>query len=130
MPSFDCLIRISDITDDNVFDVSDDVFTLDNFTSVEDYFGDGIPTEYNLIQNFPNPFNPATIIKYQIPELGLVTLKVYDALGSEIATLVNEEKPIGNYTVEFDATELSSGIYFYRIQAGSFVQTKKMVLLR
>jgi len=96
------------------------------------------PISFSLSQNYPNPFNPITIIKYQIPELSLITLKVYDVLGSEIATLVNEEKPIGNYTVEFDATELSSGIYFYRIQAGSpsagsgqsFVETKKMVLLR
>ena len=88
------------------------------------------PVSFSLSQNYPNPFNPVTIIKYQIPELGLITLKVYDVLGSEIATLVNEEQPIGNYTVEFDATELSSGIYFYRIQAGSFVETKKMMLLK
>jgi len=83
-----------------------------------------------LIQNYPNPFNPATTIKYSIPELSFVILKVYDVLGNEIAILVNEEKPIGNYEVEFDATTLPSGIYFYRLQAGSFVETKKMVLMK
>jgi len=90
------------------------------------------PNEYTLFQNYPNPFNPTTTIKYQIPELSFVTLKVYDVLGNEIATLVNEEKPAGNYTVEFriDNLELSSGIYFYQIRAGNFVETKKMVLLR
>jgi hypothetical protein len=85
---------------------------------------------YNLEQNYPNPFNPNTTINYQIPELSFVTLKVYDVLGSEITTLVNEEKPVGSYEVEFDATILSSGVYFYRLQAGSFVETKKMVLMK
>jgi len=130
MHSFYCLFRISDITDENIFDVSDDVFTIDIFVSVENYFGDGIPTEYNLIQNFLNPFNPSTTIYYSIPELSFVTLKVYDLLGSEVRTLVKEEKPVGNYEVEFDATDILSGGYFYRIKAGSFVQTKKMALLK
>ncbi len=86
--------------------------------------------EFVLEQNYPNPFNPATIIKYQIPQLSFVTLKVYDVLGNEITNLVNEEKPIGSYEVEFNGMELPSGIYFYRLQAGSFVETKKMVLLK
>lgn len=98
--------------------------------SVEDYFGDRIPTEYNLNQNFPNPYNPITTIKYQIPEFSFVTLKVYDVLGNEVAILVNEEKPIGNYGIEFDATTLPSGIYFYRLRAGDFIETKKMILLK
>ena len=89
-----------------------------------------IPDNYSLKQNYPNPFNPITTIKYQIPELNFVTIKVFDVLGSEIATLVNEEEPIGSYQIEFDATILSSGVYFYRIQAGSFVETKKMVLMK
>jgi len=95
------------------------------------------PEEIYLSQNYPNPFNPTTTIKYQLPEFSFVTLKVYDVLGSEIALLVNEEKPMGSYEVEFDASKLSSGVYFYRLQAvpngrqaGSFVVTKKMVLLR
>ena len=89
-----------------------------------------IPIEYSLSQNYPNPFNPTTTITFQIPELSFVTLKVYDVLGNKIATLVNEEKPVSSYEVEFNATTLPSGIYFYRVQAGTFVETKKMVLLK
>jgi hypothetical protein len=89
-----------------------------------------MPLSFNLSQNYPNPFNPSTKIKYQIPELSFVTLKVYDVLGNEVAALVNEEKPVGSYELEFNATSLPSGIYFYRLQAGSFVETKKMVLLK
>jgi hypothetical protein len=104
---------------------------LDPPVSVEDDEIDGgIPAEFTLLQNYPNPFNPTTKINYQIPELSFVTLKIYDILGSEIATLVNEEKPIGSYEFEFDATALPSGIYFYRLQAGSFVETKKMILIK
>jgi hypothetical protein len=88
------------------------------------------PNDYALYQNFPNPFNPTTIIKYLIPELSFVTLKVFDVLGNEIKTLLVEEKPIGSYEVEFDAIGLPSGIYFYRLQAGDFIETKKMILLK
>jgi len=88
------------------------------------------PVEYSLEQNYPNPFNPATTITFQIPETGIVTLKVYDVLGNEVATLVSKEKPAGNYEIEFDGTNLPSGIYFYQLRAGSFVQTKKMVLMK
>jgi hypothetical protein len=89
-----------------------------------------IPTRYILYQNYPNPFNPTTTIKYQIPELSFITLKVYDVLGDEVITLVNEEKPIGSYEVEFYGIGIVSGVYLYRIQAGSFVETKKMVLMK
>jgi PKD repeat protein len=89
-----------------------------------------LPTKFMLYNNYPNPFNPSTVIKYQIPELNFVTLKVYDVLGNLVTTLVNEEKVIGNYEVEFIGDELTSGIYFYRLQAGSFVETKKMVLMK
>jgi photosystem II stability/assembly factor-like uncharacterized protein len=88
------------------------------------------PALFELKQNYPNPFNPSTVINYQLPVSGDVTLKVYDVLGNEIATLVNEEKPAGSYEVEFNASELSSGIYFYKLQAGDFVETKKMILLK
>lgn len=98
-------------------------------TGVEE-LENGVPKFYNLSQNFPNPFNPSTTIKFQIPKDGFVTLKIYDVLGKEIATLVNEEEASGNYKVDFNASQLSSGIYFYRIQAGEFSQTKKMILLR
>ena len=99
-----------------------------------------IALEFSLSQNYPNPFNPSTKIKYSIPSAnnpllggargGLVTLKVYDILGNEIAILVNEEQTAGNYEVEFNATKLSSGVYFYRLQVGSFNQTEKMILLK
>jgi hypothetical protein len=102
-------------------------FNFDHPTSLEN---EEIPVEYPLYQNYPNPFNPITTIKYQIPELTFVTIKVFDVLGNEIDLLVNAEKPIGSYEVEFDGSELTSGIYFYKIQAGDFVETKKMVLLR
>jgi len=88
------------------------------------------PLSFSLSHNYPNPFNPTTTINYQIPEQSFVTLKVYDVLGSEIETLVDQEKPKGNYEVEFNATNLSSGVYFYRLRAGDFVETKKMVLMK
>ena len=98
------------------------------------------PNKFSLSQNYPNPFNPTTSIRYTISRRQFVTIKVYDVLGNEIATLVNEEKPIGSYEDEFsgiggsasggDAHILPSGIYFYRLQAGSYIETKKMVLLR
>jgi len=89
-----------------------------------------LPSEYSLSQNYPNTFNPTTKIRYEIPEGSFITIKVYDVLGREISTLLNEEKPAGSYEVEFEASQLTSGIYFYRLQAGSFVETKKMVLMK
>ncbi len=93
--------------------------------------------DFKLEQNYPNPFNPTTNIKYSILKESFVTLKVYDILGKEITTLVNEKKPLGNYSVNFNAINLPSGVYFYRMQAipegrqaGSFVSTKKFVLLK
>ncbi|NNG26803.1 MAG: T9SS type A sorting domain-containing protein [Ignavibacteriaceae bacterium] len=98
-------------------------------TGVENEFSGSIDS-YNLFNAFPNPFNPNTTIKYQIPELSIVTLKVYDMLGNEIETMVDEEKSIGTYAIEFDATSLPSGIYFYQLQTPNFTQTKKMILLK
>jgi hypothetical protein len=88
------------------------------------------PNNFYLFQNYPNPFNPITKIKYSTPKSGLVSLKVYDILGNEIAILVNEEKLSGIYEVQFNASNLSSGIYFYQLQAGDFISTKKLVLLK
>ena len=85
---------------------------------------------FSLEQNFPNPFNPTTLISWQLAVGSLVTLKVYDVLGNEIATLVNEEKAAGEYEVEFNATELSSGVYFYVFRAGLICKTIKMILAR
>jgi hypothetical protein len=88
-------------------------------------------TEFILEQNYPNPFNPNTVIKYQIPITSQVTLKVYDILGNEIATLVNEEKSEGNYSYSFTpSATLSSGIYFYQLKTDNFIHTKKMLLLK
>jgi hypothetical protein len=87
-------------------------------------------SDFNLSQNYPNPFNPITTISWYIPVKSHVTLKIYDVLGKEIATLVNEEKSAGNYQFEFDASQLSSGTYFYTLHAGDFIQTNKMVLLK
>lgn len=92
-----------------------------NFTNVDKYF---------LEQNYPNPFNPGTKISFSIPSSDFVSLKVYDVIGKEVATLVDDVKSEGNYNVEFDASSLPSGIYFYKIRAGHFVETKKMVLLK
>jgi len=89
-----------------------------------------IPTDYTLSQNYPNPFNPLTIIKYSIPEIQFVTLKVFDVLGSEIAILINEEKPAGTYEVEWNANGLPSGVYFYQLKTEGYVETKKMILMR
>ncbi|RPI18436.1 MAG: T9SS C-terminal target domain-containing protein [Ignavibacteriae bacterium] len=88
------------------------------------------PLTFALAQNFPNPFNPATSIKYQIPKAEFVTIKVFDIMGKEVATLVNEKKEAGYFDVVFDGTNVASGIYFYKIEAGSFVDTKKMILVK
>jgi hypothetical protein len=88
------------------------------------------PAEYNLSQNYPNPFNPTTVINYSIPKAGHVTIKVYNVLGKEVATLVNEEKPAGTYAVNFSAQHYSSGVYYYTISAGNFSATKKMILMK
>jgi len=106
-------------------------------TSVEDDVNTTIPTEFSLEQNYPNPFNPTTKIKFTIPSVtlsevegSLATMKVYDVLGREVATLVNEEKPEGTYEVEWNAAGLPSGVYFYRLLAGEYVNIKKMILLK
>lgn len=88
------------------------------------------PFTYDLSQNYPNPFNPSTTISWQLKNDGLVTIKIYDQLGKEVATLVNEEKAAGSYEIEFNASELASGVYYYRINAGTFVDTKKMILMK
>ncbi|MCL4550142.1 MAG: alpha-amylase family glycosyl hydrolase [Bacteroidetes bacterium] len=91
-----------------------------------------LPAQYYLSQNYPNPFNSSTVISYQLPVAGYVTLKVYDVLGREVATLINQVQNTGNYKVEFDSNQfhLSSGVYFYRIETDKFVQSKKMILLK
>ncbi len=100
---------------------------LTNFINTETE----IPDRYFLSQNYPNPFNPKTIIKYKCSIFNFVTLKVYDVLGNEIRTLVNENKPPGNYRVEFDGADYPSGIYFYRLEVnGNIIDTKRMLLIK
>lgn len=91
---------------------------------------ESVPTEFSLEQNYPNPFNPTTTLKFNIPHSAFVALRVYDALGREVSTLVNEVKPPGTYEVKWDASGFASGVYMYRLQAGQYVVTKKMILIR
>jgi len=107
--------------------IDDLELSMDVVSDVEDQTQ---PLTFQLEQNYPNPFNPSTRIKYQIAENDFVSLKVYDVLGNEVATLVNEEQTMGNYSATFNASSLSSGTYFYKLQTGSFVETKKMVLMK
>nr|MBP9121179.1 T9SS type A sorting domain-containing protein [Ignavibacterium sp.] len=86
--------------------------------------------EFNISQNYPNPFNPSTKITYNIPQRSNVSLRIYDVLGKEIATLVNEQKEAGTYNIQFDASKLSSGVYIYSIQAGDFLESRKMILMK
>lgn len=88
------------------------------------------PEDFVLYQNYPNPFNPTTTFGFRIPDFGFVNLKIYDALGKEVANLVDEEKSPGEYDVKFDASGLTSGIYFYKLEAGIYSSTKKMILLK
>jgi len=99
-------------------------------SDVQEELNEQVPNNYSLSQNYPNPFNPTTTIKFSIPNSQFVILEVYDILGSEVATLVNEEKSPGNYDVKFDGSNLSSGVYFYRLSAGVFSKTKKFVLMK
>ena len=95
-----------------------------------DHGSQGVPSQFALEQNYPNPFNPTTVIDYQLPVNSFVTLKVYDVLGREVATLVDGQKSAGYYQTTFDGSRFASGVYFYRIQAGTFTVVKKFVLMK
>ncbi len=105
-------------------------YITDTTNVVNVYSESNIINSFSLSQNYPNPFNPSTSIQYTISNRQFVILKVLDVLGREVATLLNEEKPAGEYEIEFNASELGSGVYFYKIQAGAFVEVKKMVLMK
>jgi hypothetical protein len=89
-----------------------------------------VVSDFNLEQNYPNPFNPSTTIKFSVATNEFVTLKVYDVLGNEVTTLVNEQRAPGTYEVRFDAGSLASGMYVYKLQAGNFTQTRKLLLMK
>ncbi len=89
-----------------------------------------VPQSTSLVQNYPNPFNPSTTIKYELPTSSMVRLSVYDILGREVSVPVNERRDAGVHEVKFDASGLSSGVYLYRIEVGSFVETKKLILMK
>jgi hypothetical protein len=101
-----------------------------NGTSTGIYTSSAIRTTYQLQQNYPNPFNPTTKIQFSIPKSGIVRLSIYNILGQEVASLLNQELSQGLYSVNFDASNLDNGVYIYSIQAGDFSQTKKMILLK
>jgi hypothetical protein len=102
----------------------------DIVSDVKDQSNDQLPERTILYQNYPNPFNPTTLIGFSISDRGFVSLKVYDVLGKQVTTIVNEEKLAGTYQIEFDGSKLPSGVYFYRLIAGSYIQTKKLLLLK
>jgi hypothetical protein len=119
------------------YDIYGSIFDLSTVVSVEENDEVKLPNQFSLSQNYPNPFNPVTKIKYSIPvgtycntPLRSVSLKIFDILGKEVATLVNEEKPAGNYEIEFDGSNLSSGVYFYQLSTYGEVETKKLILMK
>jgi hypothetical protein len=121
-------------TDIAITSTSDSLYVLYNLgggtVGIQSEETEEIPTSFSLAQNFPNPFNPTTTIQFSLPNSGDVTLKIYNLLGEEVKTLVEEYKDAGKHSVQFKANNLASGIYFYRLQAGNFVQTKKMIVLK
>jgi len=115
------LYRLKQIDTDGSFEYSD---------IVEISFRKYLPYKFELMQNYPNPFNPSTTIKFGLPEAGKVKIKIYNSLGELVSLLKDQEMPAGNHGVEFDASYLSSGIYYYRIEAGEYFETKKMILIK
>ena len=105
------------------------VYNSEGITSIKNGINERLE-EFTLYQNYPNPFNPSTTISYSIPEKSQVELKVYDVLGREVSKLVNKVQPAGNHEVQFKVSNLGSGVYFYQIRAGNFVESKKMVILK
>ncbi len=104
--------------------------TIDLVTSVEQIEDELLPTEFRLDQNYPNPFNPSTTIRFALPKTSNVTIKIYDVLGRQVATLVDEKYQPGVYKIIFEAGELASGLYIYRIQTEGFTQSRKLMLLK
>lgn len=125
-----CRMKITNFNNPDEFAISDSAFSILEPSGILDQIDNQIPDEFYLLQNYPNPFNPSTTINFGLKEAASVTLKIYDINGQLIATLLDEYIIPGNYSLSFDAGNLSSGTYFCRIQAGSFIDTKKMIFLK
>ncbi len=123
-----CLIKISSSADSTIYDINDSLFSIQTTTGLTE--NSSLPKQFSLEQNYPNPFNPSTVISYQLSAVSQVELKVFDILGREVKTLVNEIQSAGNYKINFNASNLSSGIYLYKIKTEKFIQTKKMILVK
>ena len=104
--------------------------TEDGATWIDEKNNKAFPSNYSLSQNYPNPFNPTTVISYHLPVSSHVELTIYNLLGQEVTSLVKEKQPAGSHQVEWDATGLSSGVYYYRLEASDFTKTKKLILLK
>ncbi len=109
---------------------SADIYKATGLSNVNNDLDINLPKRLKLFQNYPNPFNPTTQISYALPDAGYVTLKIYDVLGREVATLVEEFKEAGYYEVEFNGSSLSSGVYFYKLTAGSYASVKKLLITK
>jgi hypothetical protein len=118
-----------DFRNGNNFDIYETAFNTSGFVAIENG-GSIIPDEFSISQNYPNPFNPSTMISYQLPVAGNVRISIYDALGKNVGILVNKTQNAGNYNIEWNAANLPSGVYIYKIEAGSFTSSKKMVLVK
>jgi len=135
----------SPLLSDNIHDLEEDVngniwigcydsgISIYNRNGISSVFSEetiSLPISYTLLQNYPNPFNPSTTIKYNLPKDSQVQIKVFDILGRQVVELINEEKMSGTYEIKFNASSLASGIYYYQLRAGDYVETKKMILLK
>ncbi|MDQ3019935.1 MAG: T9SS type A sorting domain-containing protein [Bacteroidota bacterium] len=122
--------KIATYIDNKIVEIKDSNINSPETISGLENISIEIPVTYGISQNFPNPFNPSTTIKFDIPQLSNVKLSIYDIAGREVSTLVNSEMQPGSYNYKWDATNFASGIYFYRIKAGAFVETKRMLLIK
>ncbi len=123
--------KISAFTGASITEITTpDTHSIDSTVIAVNKLSSQVPTQYKIFQNYPNPFNPVTKIKFDVPKAGNVSIKVFDITGKEAAKLVNEKLNTGSYEYEFNGTNLSSGIYFYRMESNNFVETKKMTLIK
>ena len=128
-PSTQCLVRITDVDNASINDVSNNTFTIQPIVSVDDVISE-IPEEYDLYQSYPNPFNPSTTIKFSLPEATDVSLIIYNTLGQKVAQLVSSKLDAGRYSYQWDAGDIATGLYIYELRTDKFVSVKKMMLLK